>query len=185
MNQLGAEEVWKPILGYEGRYEVSSEGNIRSVPRRAYGGVNNKTWRDIPQKEIYQHEATRKTVPYRQVCLWIGTKGKTFKVHRLVLEAFVGRCPVGMQACHNDGNSLNNKLGNLRWGTAAENVADIARHGRRMIGSANHKAKLSEDQVIAIRRSLDTPSQIAKQYGVSEGNVRQILKGDSWKHLLS
>lgn len=110
---------WRAVVGFEGRYEVSSTGDVRSLPGTRGGG--------------------RVLTPflsgdgdYYCVDLLGGsrTKRKTSRVHCLVLEAFVGPRPPGMYGCHNDGNSKNNTLLNLRWDTPGSNMLDRVAHGR-------------------------------------------------------
>ena len=123
-------EVWRPVLGFEGFYEVSSHGRVRSVDRIIYAvdnhngyqrrGVVRKAYVDRDGYQTLGLTKAEGTGSYRQ-------KGR---VHVLVLEAFVGPCPDGLMACHNDGNPANNHLGNLRWDTAASNMQDRIVHGR-------------------------------------------------------
>src|SRR5882672_2703504 len=74
-------------------------------------------------------------------------KRRSFFVHRLVLETYVGPCPPGHQTRHLDGNGKNNRVENLAWGSRAENLADMRRHGSTPCGEANKKAKLSRNDI--------------------------------------
>lgn len=108
-------EEWRAVVGYEGCYEVSSLGRVRSV--REKGGI------------LKSHAGNK--YGHRYVGLWKGTK-KDLLVHRLVLEAFVGPCPPGMECRHfPDRDPANNRLDNLRWGTHRENEGDKEVHGTR------------------------------------------------------
>lgn len=113
-------EEWRPVAGYEGSYEVSDHGNVRSIDRM----IINK----IGYKQRYRGKllAPRATA---EGYLRVGLPHADKRIHRLVLEAFVGPCPEGMEACHNDGNPANNHLGNLRWDTPSANNYDQVRHG--------------------------------------------------------
>jgi hypothetical protein len=107
------------------------------------------------------------------------------RIHRLVLEAFVGPCPEGHIGCHGDGDPTNNRLENLRWGTHQANADDTLRHGRRKMGSASN-AKLVEEDVLEIRRlrSEGVPTgALASRFGVSRGNIEAIVYRRSWRHL--
>jgi hypothetical protein len=107
-------------------------------------------------------------------------------VHRLVLEAFVGPCPEGMEGCHNDGNRLNNDLSNLRWGTRSDNRDDARKHGTMSLGSRHPAAKLREEDIPAIRQLRDQGLflwQIAERFGVSKSLIHLVLKGRNWKHV--
>lgn len=112
-------------------------------------------------------------------------KQKSIAVHRLVLEAFVGQRPDGMQACHNDGNHLNNSIKNLRWDTSRNNILDKNKHGTMAIGEKNNKAKISEDQVLLIRacKGMASSREMAKYFNVSQPCMSQILRGATWKHV--
>jgi hypothetical protein len=111
---------------------------------------------------------------------------KTRFVHRLVLEAFVGPCPDGMEGCHNDGNPANNRLDNLRWDTPSANYADRYKHGTHLLGTRNGNAKLSEEDVrtmFDLRRRGWEVREIGKRFGITKGYASKILCGRSWKHL--
>lgn len=117
-------ETWKEIPGYEGWYEVSDIGTVRSMDRaveHARFGVQNRKGKVIKAKETEDG--------YLMVRLSKNGVRKGKLSHRLVLEAFVGPCPEGMEARHLDGNPKNNSVDNLQWGTPKENAADKKRHG--------------------------------------------------------
>lgn len=127
-------ETWKPVLGYEGLYEVSDQGRVRSVSREVVysnGGVRWHSGRIIKTK--------RQTTGHLRVCLYRDTRSRFIFVHRLVLEAFVGPCPVGMEGCHYpDRDPANNALSNLRWDTKRENQFDRVKHGTHHEASKTH-----------------------------------------------
>jgi len=108
-------EIWKPIAGYEGLYEISNCGKIKSLHHNKERILKLNKHRDghllikLCKNNIY----------------------KSFFVHRLVLEAFVGLCPLEMECRHLDGNPENNRLDNLKWGTRSENVKDSIKHNTR------------------------------------------------------
>jgi HNH endonuclease/NUMOD4 motif len=104
---------WLPVAGYEDRYEVSSTGLVWSLRR-------NRLLKAAPGK---------KTRGYLYVGLWDGKRSRTRKVHLLVLAAFRGPRPPGMQARHWDGDHQNNDESNLSWGTPGENALDNVRNG--------------------------------------------------------
>jgi hypothetical protein len=103
-------ERWLPVVGFEGLYEVSDLGRVKShrrgAPRILRPGPSN----------------------YGHLSVVLG-RGNTRMVHRLVLEAFAGPCPRGHESLHGDGGPTDNKLSNLRWGTRTENIRDAVRHG--------------------------------------------------------
>lgn len=177
MNQ---HEIWLPIAGFEGRYEVSNFGDVRAVPRIVKFG---RTTRHVEGKSIYQHPVKNSGTTYLQVTLWIGCSPKTFKVHRLVLDAFQVQKPPGMQARHLDGNSLNNRASNLCWGTPLENTADRTKHGTGPVGARNPKCKLSPQQVAEIRNSESTALELASRFSVTRESIYNIRKGATWNSI--
>lgn len=111
---------WLPVVGYEGLYEVSDHGAVRSLERIDCRG------RHIRPRVLRQ---TRMRDGHMRVYLSADRSQAGHLVHRLVLTAFVGPCPDGMEGCHNDGNPANNWLSNLRWDTRSNNRHDAVRHG--------------------------------------------------------
>lgn len=113
-------EIWKPVRGYEGEYEVSNAGRVRGLDRILTDG---RSWRGRVLKQVTNHNG------HRRVMLQSGAEQKYKWVHRLVLEAFTGPCPDGFDGCHNDGDPSNNHTDNLRWDSRRENAKGRVRHG--------------------------------------------------------
>lgn len=114
--------------------------------------------------------------------------GKTYtrRVHKLVLETFVGPCPFGMECCRKDGDKQNNNLSNLYYRTKSENDRDKKRHGTDNVGEKQGNSKLSEKEVLEIRElyNLGYPqTKIASMFNVSQGHVCNIMKRRMWKHI--
>ena len=110
-------EEWRPVVGFEGRYEVSDSGRVASLPTR--------TW---PTRRILASVANERRGGYLYVTLRRDGKQYSRKVHQLVCEAFVGPRPGGTITRHLDDDPLNNAPSNLRWGTHADNLADRIRN---------------------------------------------------------
>jgi len=129
---MSTSEQWKPIAGYEGYYQVSDLGRVRSMARV----IPEPRWgaRRQPAK-IHNPWLSH---GYPNVTLHRDGIRQTRIVHRLVLEAFVGPCPEGMEGCHNDGNPRNNRLDNLRWDTPLANNLDVIRHGNNLNVNKTH-----------------------------------------------
>lgn len=128
LNSLPGEE-WRPVVDHEGSYEVSNKGRVRSLDRLIDGG------RGYPRR--VSGRLMRSTTEYRGHQR-IKLSGKRHLLHTLVLTAFVGPRPRGMEACHNDGNPRNNALENLRWDTRSANAQDKIRHGNNPYASRTH-----------------------------------------------
>lgn len=114
-------------------------------------------------------------------------KYKTFNVHQLVAMAFIGECPDGLEVRHHDGDKTNNSSSNLSYGTRLENHADKIRHGTSGRGEQNSMAKLTEDDVLAIRakykKGVCGYIRVAKEYNVLSGTIQKIINREIWKHI--
>lgn len=170
-------ELWKPIAGYEGLYEVSDCGCIRSLPRTVSFGNQKRT---TPYMIISPYI---RPAGYATVKLGKNGKKRNHYVHRLVALAFIGDCPKNHEVCHRDGSKTNNVVSNLYWGTRKDNIADNLRLGRHPIGEAHGMAKITEDDVLSIRDDSRETKEIAKAYGLSVASIRNIKNRKNWKHL--
>ena len=167
--------------GYEGLYEVSSYGRIRSLPRQRRGGRSGNGMRTVRERILKP-----KPGKYPAVSLRRCADPMTFNVHTLVLLAFVGPCPDGMEACHGDGNKWNCNLGNLRWDTPSSNHDDRVRHGVSNRGERCGTAKLTEAQVGDIRSLYAagrmTQAVLAARYGVAQSQISHIINRKRWSY---
>lgn len=177
-------EIWKDVVGFEGLYQVSDLGNVRSLDRF----VDRK----VRVTKIRGQEMKKCKVPtgYLTVKLSDGVRGHFKLIQGLVLESFVGARPKGMQACHNDGVRDNNELPNLRWDTPKSNAADKILHGTHQCGTLIGNSKLSDLEVIEIKRRLalerdiwGSGKKIASDFGVSPQTITYIKSGKTWNHL--
>ncbi len=124
---------------------MGANQEVREIPRFPGHGVNREgaVWTRFNNSHFLGLSWTpMKPRPHVDGYLTVKIQGKPRTVHRLVLEAFVGPCPPGMQCRHLDGNPANNRLENLAWGTHAENAADKIRHGRGGPLSSQTKARM-------------------------------------------
>lgn len=169
-------EEWRPVLGYEGFYEVSNYGRIKSLPRMA------------------RYKATLRSVPARFLQLRIGTHGylatqlyknkavKTMTVHKLVAQAFLGPRPFGLFVHHIDFDRLNNHAWNLTYVLFLENL----RHRNLCKGERMHSSKLRTVDIPTIRQFVRggmSHAQIGRMFSVSDAAVRDIAHGKTWKHV--
>jgi len=126
------ELVWVDIPGFEGRYQVSSTGDVRSFTRKGPGDFKNT------QPRMRKPDVTK--LGYREITLFLpGGQRVRKRISRLVLESFVGPCPEGHEASHKDGNSMNDSLSNLAWKTHLENIHDKYEHGTMYYGKRNDR----------------------------------------------
>ncbi|WP_407654383.1 HNH endonuclease [Bradyrhizobium prioriisuperbiae] len=160
-------ETWRPI-SWAPNYSVSSWGNIQG-PRALLQ----------PAEEA----------DYPHVSIVVGEETKTARVHRLVANAFLGPPPfAGAMVAHNDGNTSNCRVDNLRWASGLENQKDRARHGTRICGSAVIGAKLVESDIPKIRSRIASGERypsIARDFGVSVSTISLVKKNRTWRSVPS
>lgn len=169
---------YRDIPGFIG-YRVGNDGSVwsRWRNRGPLPPVIGGEWRRL------KTGATR----YEQVHLSKNRKQHIVYVHHLVLEAFVGPRPEGTEARHfPDSNRYNNSLSNLSWATKKQNQADRVTHGTHDRGERHHQAKLTEADVLEIRRRAATGEprrSVAKDFGIIPDYVGLIARRKRWKHL--
>jgi hypothetical protein len=171
---MAVSPVWRPVVGYEGFYEVSSDGQVRSLPR------------EIKQLSRSGNLITRRVFGcvlkppldmdgYRHVNLL----KRNYKVATIVAAAFIGPRPDGYDVCHRDGTRDNDTVGNLYYGTRSQNMQDALKHGIFILNGA----KLTWDNVDDIKKRLGNGEKgrsIAKAYSVSEATISFIRSGKTW-----
>jgi|SRR5688572_895897 len=170
-------ETWKSIVGYEGIYEVSDQGRVKSLLRKRSDG------RRVNQRILKQ---TTDKYGYKRVGLCRDGSIKSVPVHRLVAIAFLGGSADGFQVCHNNGDPADNLKTNLRWDTCKANHADKKLHGRTIEGEKNGRCKYPEStirRIFELRRQGVKYKQISAETGVSWMYAWNIVHGQSWKHL--
>lgn len=166
-------EIWKPVVGYESQYEVSSQGRVRSLPRTVphLGGTRTIPARILkPQKQASGHLYIKSLG---------GRGGNLIWVHHLVYEAFIGPIPQGLDIRHLDGHPENNTPENLMPGTRVENAHDVYTYGGRY-------RKLYREDVLEIRRRLSAgePQRlIAKDFGVSCQTISNISTRKTFNYI--
>jgi hypothetical protein len=167
-------ERWLPVVGWENLYEVSSHGRVKSLDRVDRFGrlFKGRLLRLTPGSHSY---------PMAQLYRKGKRCGRT--VHSLVLEAFVGPRPSGMEVCHLDGSRSNNRLGNLRWDTRKANHADKLGHDTHLRGERASNSKLTSQDVLSIRKDKRPQRIIAAQYGISRPTVSEIQNKRKWAWL--
>ena len=154
-------------------YRAGSDGTIWSMRMKSLGWRQIAPWNGVKG--------------YRKVGVMINGKQRNRFIHRLVLEAFIGPCPDGMEGCHNDGDKGNNKLSNLRWDTPVNNANDRRMHGTHREGEAVKTVVLTEAQVLAIRSQYSsggiTQKELGEIYGVRNTTIWWIVHRKTWANL--
>jgi hypothetical protein len=167
---------YRPVVGFPG-YCVGDDGSVWSFLIRNNGDRAPSWMRLKPAIER----------GYYRAGLRRGGKLCNRFVHCLVLEAFVGPKPAGLQGCHApDPDSSNNALSNLRWGTPTENAADALELGRYRRGESHPSSRLTEAAVIdihAMNAAGASLKEMADKHHVTKRNIASILKGKTWAHV--
>lgn len=192
-------ENWKPVVGFEGKYEVSDLGRVRSTDRtETYVRRDQYSGLDITVIRRHKGRILRPGPSISGHLSVVLGRNNTRSVHVLVLEAFKGPCPEGCECCHDNDVPNDNRLCNLDWGTRSKNLLDAVRNGKKAIGCDVHFSKLSLEDATAIKlrvgnrpkggarggkKNMESFGIIAAEYGVSETAVRLIVRGKTWKHI--
>ena len=164
-------EFWRDIPGYEGSYQVSSLGRVRSLPRvvPVYDSVRRISYARLCPGVILRQAVCDKA---GHVSVHLGKYCRGIPVHQLVMLAFHGAPPPGMEAMHLNGIPTDNRPENLQYGTHSQNMTDMYRLGKGPL-------KLTPEDVRQIRFGLASGwsvKELAAAYGVSETCIRRIRK---------
>lgn len=167
------EEIWKEIPGFEGRYEASTLGRVRSVSR------------DVPRKGQGQMHMTgrvlKQMLGWNKKYLQVNLSRKSFMVHHLIAKTFLGERPATAVVRHLDGDFTNNRLSNLSYGTQSENLQDCYAYGGRA-----GQGILSREDVFEIRSLLEagvTQKEIGQRFGIAQTTVSNIKVGKTFNYL--
>ena len=166
-------EEWRDVEGYEGLYQVSNMGRIRSL---RYG-------------RTYIVKNQHNDRGYCYISLHKNGKGKHYFVHILVAKAFIANPEGKKQVNHIDANKSNNCVENLEWVTQEENLQHAYKNGLIKIGSSHHCSQLTEEQVRYIRQNY-TPydkefgrDALAKKFGVRKKVIYNVAHNITYKHV--
>lgn len=169
------DEIWKSVPAFEGIYEASNFGRIRSLDRIV---VTKTGVKKRAQGLVLQPNPT----VGGYMCVRLG-RGNPVLVHQVIAKTFLGPTPEGHQVCHKDGLKQNNGVSNLRYGTPKSNQFDRRAHGTHLAGEQLSHAKLTLKSVEEVRGLFGskTHEEIANIYGVSRGAITAIALGRNWK----
>ena len=173
-------EVWKQIRGFEGKYDVSNMGRVRSL--RFINAYRN----DLRKPPLILSRKRINDKGYPAANLRKNNRCFESPFHVLVAEAFIGKKPKGKEVAHLDGNKLNAKASNLMWATRKENESHKRIHGTHQDGELNHYHKLKETQVkqiILLSRSGRSRISLANVFGVHRVTIGMIARRRTWKHI--
>lgn len=161
------QEEWRHIPGYSADYMASNCGRVKSVKRTF---IRSNGWPQTIRERIL------KPSPDEWGYLMVRIDGKTIKVHRAVALAFIGERLANTEVRHLDGNSLNNTLSNLEYGSHSENILD----GYKYRGNVRHNQKITPELALTIKRKISCGEKsrgIAKTYNLSEQTICDIKHG--------
>lgn len=176
---MNKEEIWVPVDGTDDRYEVSSEGRVRALWFR-------NGWRNVRRAEPLILKACGPR--YLLVGVTIDGRRVTPHVHKLVAAAFHGPRPAGLHIAHLNGDARDNRAENLAYVTPTENEHHKHGHGTRLAGERCHNAKLTDDQVREIRRTVIprhpvySVTALARKFGVWPGTISAVVNGRLRRH---
>lgn len=180
-------EQWKDINGYEGFYQVSNLGNVKSLDRYVER-VSNSEVVKVKRKGCIIIQGERPN-GYNKVELYKNGNCKTFSVHRLVAECFISNKKNVSDVNHKNGNKSDNRVENLEWCTHSENELHAHRTNLKQgsKGASNGMSKLTEEEVLDIRAAYNlgcfSYAKLAKAYNVSKGTIEPLIKRITWKHI--
>lgn len=172
-------EIFKDIIGYEGRYQISNLGNVKSLSRKTRFGNNYKISKEKILK-IFMHKKG-----YAYVYLLINSKKKNLLVHRMVALHFIINPENKPQVNHINGIKTDNRVENLEWNTSKENLKHAVLLGlNKKDGINNYKSKLSLTDVLSIRKNEKklNQRQLSLYYGINQTSISNIINFKTYKN---
>lgn len=177
-------EIWKPIPDYEGFYEVSNLGRVRSVSRFVMNHYT-KEWREGKVLKPYVTPQGYYNVKLSK----LGVKDK-HNIHRLVASAFIPNCENKRTVNHKNGIKTDNRVENLEWATYSENIKHAYDNGLKerkatSFAENHHKTNLKNTDVVDIYNSTLSTKELSIKYGISYDVIQKIRLKKTWKSVLA
>lgn len=170
-------ETWKAVPGFEGLYEVSDMGRVRSLDRDVHIPHPTKPHSRRAPGRVLQLQR------HPQGYIQVRFNNTSHLVHRLVAAAFHGPVGEGLEVAHLNGQRTDNRAANLALVRHRENLSHMLLHDTRLFGSRNPGAVLTEKEVAEIRSRRtrgETYKQIARDFSVTKQTVGKIARGERW-----
>lgn len=175
-------EIWKDIKGYEGYYQISNLGRVKGLLRIVDHSLTKKY---IVKSIIRKNDLLNSGY----VIINLAKNGivRKFIIHRLVAQSFIQNPEKKSEINHKNGIKKDNRVENLEWCTRSENCKHSFDIGLSKRGEDHYKTKLTEKQVIKIKRNKNnlTVTEMAKKYHVTYECIRKIIKNYNWKHIIA
>lgn len=171
------DEEWRDVGGYEGWYQVSNLGRVRSLDRWILLGKTRRFYPGVTLKGTSQWDGY----------VLVAIKRKGYRIHRLVAREFLGEIPKGKQVNHKDGNKKNNRLDNLEYVTPSQNIQHSYRTGLcKSVGERHYRSKLTESDVIEIRKKWEegeSQETLSSTFKVTRSCITYVVRRKTWKHV--
>ena len=174
------QETWKLIPEFSGLYSASSFGQVRSEERKIFYG-DHRGYRIV--MPLIKKQSLHSSKNYWMVTTTSQDKvTKPIAVHRLISWAFLGKQEKGIEVRHINGNGLDNRIGNLCYGTKSQNMIDAINQGTFSMGEIHPCCKLTTEQVLEIYHSKEYYKDIARRFEIHPFTVHKIRRGAVRKH---